>query len=122
MFSQLVNKNNVNLTSILQNCENILTKLIYEIHHDGNDGIKEVQVLIEMTNFSPRLTYPEDHVVFTQTFGYNHYWSSDNVTSTLKEKSGNPGYLGKMLLRTASCYNLLITHFRSKLVNPLDLE
>ena len=84
-------------TSFSQNCENILTKLIYEIHHDGNDGIKEVQVLIEMTNFSPRLTYPEDHVVFTQTFGYNHYWSSDNVTSTLKEKSGNPGYLGKML-------------------------
>merc|ERR1719510_320888 len=88
-----VNENEA-LPEITKNCENVLTKLKYEIHHDGIEGIKEVNVLIEMTNFSPRLTYPEDTVVLIQNFGYNHFWTKENKTShPLEERSGNPGYL-----------------------------
>ena len=50
-----------------------------------------------MTNFSPRLTYPEDTVVLIQNFGYNHFWTKENKTShQLEERSGNPGYLKGM--------------------------
>ena len=77
-----------------------MTKLKYEIHHNGHDGISDVQVLIEMTNFSPKLSSSSNDVLFfTQTFGYDHFWSSDQKNGTqLEERSGNPGYLyGKPL-------------------------
>lgn len=78
-------------------CENVLTKLKYEVYHDGAEGIKSIRALIEMTNFSPQLG--EKPVVFSQSFGYTHYWSTDNVTSTLEERSGNPGYIvGKPII------------------------
>ena len=35
---------------------NVLTILRFEIVHDGVAGIKEVRALIEMTNFSARLS------------------------------------------------------------------
>ena len=46
-----------------------------------------------MTNMSPRLKTANATILVTQKFGYRHYWITENTTSTLKERSGNPGYL-----------------------------
>ena len=78
---------------IFQNCENVLTKLKYEIHHEGVQGIKKVRALIDLTNFSTRFTSANDSIVVAQTFGYSHYWNNENVTTSLNHRSGNPGYI-----------------------------
>ena len=106
-----------------------MTKLKYQIHHNGHDGIADVHVLIEVTNFSPQLSSgTNDVLVFTQTFGYDHFWSSDKKNGTqLEERSGNPGYLHGKPLRSGvlnskgtnsriSCQNLIIhTNFLKRL-------
>ena len=77
----------------------MLTKLKYVIFHDGTNGIKSVKAQIEMTNLSPILNKANDSIVVSQTFGYEHFWSTDNVTAKLDYRSGNPGYLvGKPIL------------------------
>ena len=78
---------------IFQNCENVLTKLKYEIHHEGVQGIKKVRALIDLTNFSTRFTSANDSIVVAQNFGYSHYWNNENVTTSLNHRSGNPGYI-----------------------------
>lgn len=82
-----------------QSCENVLTALKFEIFHDGIHGIKKVKALIEMSNLSARLSNANHSISFTQTFSYVHYWSNENVTTHLDQKSGNPGYIiGKPIL------------------------
>ena len=90
-----------------------MTKLKYQIHHNGHDGIADVHVLIEVTNFSPQLSSStNDVLVFTQTFGYDHFWSSDKKNGTqLEERSGNPGYLHGKPLRSG-VLNSKGTNFR----------
>ena len=78
---------------IFQNCENVLTKLKYEIHHEGVQGIKKIRALIDLTNFSTRFTSANNSIVVAQTFGYSHYWNNENVTTSLNHRSGNPGYI-----------------------------
>ena len=76
-----------------------MTKLKYEIYHDGVHGIKKVRALIDLTNFSTRFTNANDAIVVAQSFSYTHYWNSDNVTTPLHQRSGNPGYIkGKPIL------------------------
>jgi hypothetical protein len=70
----------------------VLTKLKYEIYHDGINGLKSIRALIEMTNFSAKLSNAET-LIITQSFGYIHYWSKENKTSPVDHRSGNPGYL-----------------------------
>ena len=56
----------------------MLTKLKYEIYHEGYRGIKKVRALIDLTNFSRRFATANDSIVVAQSFGYTHYWNNDN--------------------------------------------
>ncbi len=81
-----------------KSCENVMTGLTYEIHHNGTKGIDRVVALITYTNYAAELDASESPIVITQTFQYVHLWPKEK-TDNLFHRSGNPGYqLGKPIL------------------------
>ncbi len=68
-------------------CRNVLSSLHMEIFHQGVLGINLVVVKVRQIDLEPEDT------ILTQTFGYSHFWTSDNITDIQFRRSGNPGYL-----------------------------
>ena len=78
-----------------RDCKNILTRLAYEIHHEGLQGVSEVFVSIELDNLESSKSFwrqSPDLLLIHQEFSYSHLWKTDNVSQIVRY-SGNPGYV-----------------------------
>lgn len=70
-------------TCIGEACVNVVKKIRYIIYHVGNDGIKNINVYIQLTNVTGN---------FKQEFQIFYKWYESNDNNTF-ERSGNPGYI-----------------------------
>ncbi|KAJ8682994.1 hypothetical protein QAD02_018786 [Eretmocerus hayati] len=63
-------------------CYNVVKKVRYIIYHNGSEGLKNIEVYLQLTNVSS---------TFKQEFEVNYKWSGLNQSKVF-ERSGNPGY------------------------------
>ena len=75
-------------------CENVVSMVTYDIHHQGVEGIQSVKVFLRLED------QVENQHFLLQTVAYRHFWVSDNDTA--EPLSGAPGYQTLRPVRVAT--------------------
>ena len=75
-------------------CQNVVSMVTYNIHHQGVEGIQSVKVFLRLEDQG------ENQHFLLQTVAYRHFWVRDNDTA--EPLSGAPGYQTLRPVRVAT--------------------
>uniref|UniRef100_A0A8W4FDX2 Tectonic family member 3 n=1 Tax=Sus scrofa TaxID=9823 RepID=A0A8W4FDX2_PIG len=100
-------------------CQNVVSKVVYEIETNGTFGIQKVSVSFEQTNLTvkPSTSLQQHFIIRFRAFQQN------TAAALSGPRSGNPGYIvGKPLLALSGGIKHSARHCTSCCVIPVSLE